>query len=428
MELIANPTGAFTFGITAALFVLFSRYSALGALSLPSITLLTTLVYYYVMPALAFTGGNTGFLGVYIDSMESIHWAAFFYVLAVSTACLLGCRLLKVNPATYRTKERPLNRVLFWCIAGIAVLGLTVLTTTNRLNLTASEEFVISDSFGDFAFLQLAISMLLPVTLVYSVRENYSARAIAAICATALIFLVAGFRFRIAILMIALAASYCMLRGKRLGLIAVALGVTVSLLFFNFIGSTRKYGVGLDMGGLESMDWAELINSFGGEVGPIYAMFGVIEYPPAELIGADPWIIAIARLIPSFLWPDKPYPFYLFHYSIAFSDHTRESAGIAGPQQAEILMQFGWPGLLILPILYFLLILWVGSRLNHLSREARVAGAALIPGVFGFYMQQRGYFFQNLCEALFIIGPLFLMHVQQALSPSVDIGKLRWPR
>lgn len=431
MDLITTPIGIVTFGIMAVLCAYFSRYSALGALSLPCITLLTTLVYYYVMPGLAFAGGNTGYLGVYIDSMEWVHWAVFLYALGVAAACLIGRRHLAVHPAASLAYERPLNATLFWGISGIAALGLTVLTVTNRLNLTASDAFTVNENFGSFAFLQLSISMILPLVMVYAVRENFSNRAIAVICAAAFVFLVSGFRFRIAILMIAVAASYCMLRGRQPGLVVASLGITASLLIFNAIGVTRQYSVGLDLSGLADTDWTELVRSFGGEIGPIYAFFGVIEYPPAELIGLEPWAVAVARLIPSFLWPDKPYPTYLLHYTVAFDENTRQFAGIAGPQQAEILMQFGWLGLLFLPVVYFLLILAIISRLNRLSREARIAGAALIPGVFGFYMQQRGYFFQNLVEAIFIIGPLFFMHAplrpMQASNPMIhaSLGS-RW--
>jgi hypothetical protein len=244
------------------------------------------------------------------------------------------------------------------------------------------------------------------------------------------VFLVAGFRFRIAILMIAVAASYCLTRGRKIGVVTGAIGITVALMVFNAIGHARRYGVGLDLSSLDGIEWSELLSSFGGEVGPIFALFGVIQYPPSELIGADPWIIAIARLVPSFMWPDKPYPDYLMHYTIAFDDITRRSAGIAGPQQAEVLMQFGWPGLLFLPFIYFLIVIYISKRISRLGREARIAGAALIPGVFGFYMQQRGYFFQNLCEMLFIIGPLFLVNYGQE---AVRIGsqaarEVRQPR
>ena len=289
MEDVTTPIGIVTFGITAVLFAFFSRHSALGALSLPCITLLTTMVYYYVMPWLAFSGGDISFLGVAIPSMAWIHWAVFLYVLSASAACLIGHRQLAVHPAAYCHGERALNTKIFWALAGIAAVGLAVLTATGRLNLTASEKFTVSENFRDFAFLQLTISMLLPLVLVYVVRENYSNRAIAVIGVTVFVFLVSGFRFRIAILMIAVAASYCMLRGRRLGPVAVALGTTVSLMVLNAVGATRQYGIGLDLTALTDIDWSELVRSFGGEVGPIYALFGVIEYPAVELIGTDPW-------------------------------------------------------------------------------------------------------------------------------------------
>lgn len=421
MELVATPTAVFTFGVMAALCVAFTRYLPLGILSLPSMTLLTSIVYYYVMPGLAFSGSNAGFLGVYIDSMEWIHWAVLLYALGVTAACFLGRRRLRENPAAPRPYERPLNSTAFWILVAVAAVGLVTLALTNRLNLMASEDFTINEASGEFAFLQLTLSMLLPLTIIYAVRENFGPRALLVIAVVAFVFLVSGFRFRIAILMIAVAASYCLTRGLKIGAATGAIGITVALMVFNAIGHARRYGVGLDFSNLDGIQWSELLSSFGGEVGPIFALFGVIQYPPSELILADPWIVAIARLVPSFIWPDKPYPDYLFYYSIAFDDITRRSAGIAGPQQAEMLLQFGWPGLLFLPFIYFLIVIYISTRISRLGREARIAGAALLPGICGFYMQQRGYFFQNLCEILFIIGPLFLVNYgQQARAVRVE--------
>lgn len=433
MDVVFTPTGVITFGIIAVLYAMFARHSALGALSLPSMSMLTSMVYFYVMPGLAFSGGDTGFLGVYIDSMTWVHFATFLYAMGVAAACFLGRRHLAEDPAAPRHHERPLNIRIYWALAAIAGAGLVVLTVTGRLNLTASDQFVISGEAGNLAFLQLSMSMLLPLTIVYAVRENFGIRAMAAIAGVAFVFLVSGFRFRIAILMIAVAAAYSLTRHRKIGVMSAALGTATALMLFNAIGRARRYGVGLDLSSLEGLDWSTLLQSFGGEIGSIHALYGVIEYPPPELIGADPWIIAIARLVPSFLWPDKPYPDYLLHVTFMFDDQTRQSAGIAGPQQTEMLMQFGWPGLFLLPMLYFSIAIFISGRLGRLSREARIAGAGLLPGLFGFYMQQRGYFFQNLSEMLFMLGPLFLMHVgrrkathRSSVAKSREQDRLVW--
>ena len=410
MEIVFTPVGIFSLAIIVFLFVLFSRNTAQAALSLPCVTLLTSIIYYYVMPSLSFSNGRTGFLGVYIESMASIHWGVLLYVLGASAAFLLTRSRYALDPAMPRTVDGPLIWGRFWLIAGVALLGLLTLKSIGRLNLSLSDEFRMSDGVGNLAFLQLSISLLLPITIVYAVHDNFGLRAWAFISASTFVFLVSGFRFRIAILMIAIAASFSVTRGVRIRVIAVVLGTIFALIAFNAIGMARRYGAGLDLSVFKDLKWEEMLNSFGGEEGPIFAFLSVIEAPPPEWIAFDPWTIAIARLVPSFLWPDKPSPYYLYMYTSLFDERVREYAGIAGPQQAEMMLQFGWFGIPLLSFLYFILIGFLVAKLMRLGREARIAGMALVPGVFGFYMQQRGYFFQNISEALFILGPLFLMH------------------
>lgn len=417
MELLVTETGVVTLAVMAVLFVYFARNSSLGALSLPCVTILTTIVYFYLMPALAFSAGELLFLGVYLDTMVWVHIAAFLYIIGVAVAGFAWKRQLKIDPSAPRWRERPLNIFVFWSLVVIALAGLVALTLVGRLNLTAAEEFEASANANSLAFLQLSISMLLPLSVVYAVRDNFGLRSIAILLLVSFVFLVAGFRFRIAILAIALAICFCMSKNIKIRPTYVAIGAILSISLFNLIGQIRQYGVGIDLKGLDGISWSDLLVSFGGEVGPIFALYSVTNYPPPDLIGADPWVIAIARLIPTFIWPEKPYPYYLSYYTIAFDQETREKAGIAGPQQAEILLQFGWVGLPILAFLYFSVIFILSRWLNRSGREVRMAGAALIPGVFGFYMQQRGYFFQNVLEGLFIIGPLFLMDMRARVPP-----------
>jgi hypothetical protein len=96
-----------------------------------------------------------------------------------------------------------------------------------------------------------------------------------------------------------------------------------------------------------------------------------------------------------------------------------ETSGTAAPQHVEILFQFGWWGLLPVAFCYFWIAGWLVRRVAFTSREARLAGCALIPFFFGFYMQTRGYFFQIFGSALFVLGPLFILSARKPLMASL---------
>jgi hypothetical protein len=210
-----------------------------------------------------------------------------------------------------------------------------------------------------------------------------------------------------------------LVRRIRIRVSYVALGSCLALIVVNAIGYSRTYGRGIDLSRLDGLTWVDLLHAFGGEIGPVFALAHIVESPPPDLIYFEPWTVGIARLVPSFLWSDKPYPSYLIDYVSGFGEIYQRTAGVAAPQHAEALLQFGWFGLPVLAFLYFAFACKVVERLQWLGLEARIAGCAMAPAVFGFYMQQRGYFFQFLCEFLFMFGPLFLVHFRTKL-PAVS--------
>ena len=144
-----------------------------------------------------------------------------------------------------------------------------------------------------------------------------------------------------------------------------------------------------------------------------------------EYITYEPWLVGIARLIPSFIWSDKPSAEYLRNFIAGTTVANADQAGVAAPQHVEMLYQFGWFGLPVLAFIYYGLACLLVGKLLKTSRETRIAGCALVPAYFGFYMQTRGYFFQVLADGLFMFGPFFL--INQASGPRVNAAaeKLR---
>jgi hypothetical protein len=421
VELVATDIGLLSLAALFILYVMFARALPLGALSLPCMTLLTSMMYFFIMPAFALSGGYFEFLGMYLNSLEGVHVAVLLYALGGAAAWVVWFRYLRFDPAAVRVYERPMNLTVAWLLAAVATAGVLVLVALGRLQFFAADEAQPNNVGEDegFAFLTLSISMLIPLVLIMLLRTRFHIYGLFVLAGVFLVILTTGFRFRIIILASAVVISYMLVRRIRIRVSYVALGSCLALIVVNAIGYSRTYGRGIDLSRLDGLTWVDLLHAFGGEIGPVFALAHIVESPPPDLIYFEPWTVGIARLVPSFLWPDKPYPSYLIDYVSGFGEIYQRTAGVAAPQHAEALLQFGWFGLPVLAFLYFAFACKVVERLQWLGLEARIAGCAMAPAVFGFYMQQRGYFFQFLCEFLFMFGPLFLVHFRTKL-PAVS--------
>jgi len=417
MELVATDIGLMSLAALIILYVMFARALPFGALSMPCMTLLTSMMYFFIMPALTLSGGNFEFLGMYLNSLEGVHVAVLLYALGGTAAWVVWFRYLRIDPAAVRVYERPMNLTIAWTLAAIAMAGVLMLVALGRLQFFAADD-AQHDNVGEvegFAFLTLSVSMLIPLTLLLLLRTRFHIYGLFVLAGVFLVILTTGFRFRIVILASAVVMTYMLVRRIRIRVSYVALGSCLALIVVNAIGYSRTYGQGIDLSRLDGLTWVDLLHAFGGEIGPVFALAHVVQSPPPDLIYFTPWTVGIARLVPSFLWPDKPYPDYLSDYVGGFAEIYQRTAGVAAPQHAEALLQFGWFGLPLLAFLYFAFACKVVERLQWLGLEARIAGCAMAPAFFGFYMQQRGYFFQFLCEFLFMFGPLFLVHYRTKL-------------
>lgn len=414
MNLISSLMAIIGLTTLVVVYLIFASKTAFEGISLPCMTVITSGIYFYLMPGLVAATGKleAGFFGMYIDSLIWPHFAVFLYTLGALGAFMSNRRRLAVNSAKSRHIEHRTNWTIFYLLCALAAAVVTAQVMLGRLNFTRE---IVAGNFSDLAqslrFLNLFFTMLVPLTLVYLIKTDFSLRSLVLTAIITLILLQVGFRYRIIFLVFSVFASWMIIRGLKIRTSYVVLGSTAGLFLTNFLVNVRTYGAGLDLTQLEGMSFTDIFQSFGGEIGPIYVINHVASNPLPDIVYFEPWIVGIARLVPTFLWPEKPTADYLLYYSAGFSEQAAEKAGIAAPQQVELLLQFGWIGLPILAFIYFYFAAWLLSRINRLSREARIAGASLIPIFFGFYMQTRGYFFQTLSDGLFLFGPLFLMQI-----------------
>lgn len=410
------------FGIVTLVFLIGAYFASahvftLGAMSLPSMLLMTSFIYFFVMPALAFEGGRAEFLGLPIYSLEWPHLAVGLYTLGAIAACYLSRRRLISEPAQARPNDRPLNVRMLLFLAAFTVLAIFALLALGRLNPTGDENVQASEMADKLRFLNLFLTMIVPLVLVFLIRDNFGLTSLVIMAVACLVLTLSGFRYRLVFIAFAATAAYLMVRQIRVRMAFVLGASFLGLLGVNFFSKTRQRGEGLNFNRAEGMTSTDILQSFGGEVGPLFSFSNVANHPIHDFYYLEPWTVAIARLVPTFIWADKPRPDYLYIALEGFPDDAK-NAGVAIPQHVEILLQFGWIGLPIIAFLYFWFAAYILDRLSRLGREARIAGFALVPVFFGFYMPTRGYFFQALTDGLFTFGPLFLLYAfSRARSP-----------
>jgi hypothetical protein len=401
-------------GITllVLIFLKVGRKLPFGVLSLPSIMALTSITYFYLMPLVLIANNQNNFFGIELTTLEPIHAAAMLYSIGAALAFRVFSVYLRSDPSEHRSDERKLNPIVFWVLFALAIIGMSTQVALGQFNLTNRDDYLIDFSVGNLAFLSLSYSLMIPLTLVILIRKNFNLLSLLLLVMVLFVFLTLGSRFRIVILLCGAASSFILIRKIKLGFFRTALGIMLMLSFINLVGLTRNYYRGIDLSAISDVNFLESMFMFEGEAGMVFTLSHIASSPPDKLILFDPWIVGISRLIPSFLLEEKPFPEYLFLYPAGFLDSAAMESGVSAPQHAELLLQFGWIGLPFLAFCYFCIAGYTVNRLQHLGREARIAGCAIVPTLFGFYMQQRGYFFQLLCEYIFTIMPLFLLYYQ----------------
>jgi hypothetical protein len=409
---IDTAIGFISLAAIAAIFAFSALASPLGALSLPCITMLTSFIYFYLMPVVALVSGDEGYFGMYIGNLCWMHTAVLLYALGAAAAFAAQRRVLNANPALSYHWDRNLNKRAFQALWLAAIAGNFVLWARGQLNITGDASYQLTEEgLTQIAFLTQSTNLLVPLTLVLLIRERFGWRSLLVLAVVLFVFLQAGFRFRIMILLTATSVAFALQRGIKIGMLRGALGFAIALPLVIALGVVRRYGQGIDTSALNKETFDAMSGSFGGEFSLVYVLDYLTAHPLPPPSPFEPWLVGIARLVPSFLWADKPVATYLSHFIAGATTPGAEAAGTAAPQQAEILLQMGWWGLFPLAFVYFSIAGWLAKRLAYRGLEVRLAGCALIPPFFGFYMQTRGYFFQVFADGLFILAPLFLLNI-----------------
>jgi hypothetical protein len=380
-------------------------------------TMATSFVYFYVLPSVVLAQGDTGFFGMYMTRLMWTHWAVMIYAVGAGAAFFIFRRQLTLDPARPQAWDSDLNRTIYlalWAIAGAGVLAQFLL---GKLNLTGSATYELAtDQIGEFAFLAQAYNLMVPLMVVFAIKDNFRKRTWFLSAIVFIVFLQAGFRFRIMILLAGLGTSFVLLRRYRPSTMLAVAGLAVALILSNLIGTVRRYGQGIDLAALSNVSVDRLSLSVDGELGVVYVLDYIADNPLPDLAPLEPWRVGIARLVPSFIWPGKPTAEYTKYFITGTTLQGADKAGIAATQHVEMLLQWGWFGLGPLSFLYFSTACLLLSRMHKLDRTMRVAGSSIVPAYFGFYMQTRGYFSQILADAIFMLAPLYFLNWHGSFS------------
>jgi hypothetical protein len=419
MSVVFDSIGIITLLITLILFGWASRSFAFEALSLPCVTYMTTIIYFYIMPFFFVAGGGDSWFGLSMTNLDSVHLAGLVYTLGATAAFFVTRQELQRDPVEEKRVERAANMALFWALTGIGVLAILTKIWLGQITLINSEDVTFSEATENLNFLNLGHSMLIGLSIFYLIRRKFNLLSVLYVAGVVLIFVIEGSRFRLVIMATAVIIAYAGLHSIRIRSLYVLTASVAAIVLMNAIGLSRTYGRGLDLTNVEGMSWQDLFQAFGGEVGPVFVLMHVTAGPP-PLIYFEPWVNAVARFVPAFLWPGKPGADYLLLYVAGFPDSRAASAGIAATQHTEFLLQFGWIGLPILAFLFFRIATFLVGRFHRLGRDGRVAGCAIIPTLFGFYAQQRGYTFQVVSEVLFTLAPIFLLYAGSRATAGIS--------
>lgn len=410
MDYIFSESGIFILAVLAIALITESRRSWAGALSLPAMTILTGIFYFFVLPLLFVLSGEETYFGLGMEWLPTAQVAMALYMIGAAIAFISGRQVLRQHPLSRMPITRLPNSRAYWTMLAVLVLSIAFKFALGDLSFGEQQAGSVDSQVTGLGFLNLAYSSLIALTIYTLVSTRFAPGALLMFVVVIGIFLLAGFRFRMVILCSAAALSWCAYMGFRPKLAVVSVAIVAGLVVLNTIGMTRTYGRGIDLSRVEGRSFQDLLQSVGGEIGPVLTLSHLTQRESDYLL-FEPWYIAVTRLIPTAIWPNKPFPDYLRSYPEGFPDPNAIFGGIAGTQHAEFYMQFGWVGLPVLAFGFFMLSIWVIKRLLALSPDARLTGLSIMPALVGFYAQQRGYAFQIICEYIFTLAPLFLIHI-----------------
>lgn len=260
---------------------------------------------------------------------------------------------------------------------------------------------------GDYLFTIIGFDML-TVLYLYNRPSRKSILNIAFFILLACLFIYAGFRYRIVLLVCS--ELFC-LDYRRYGFLKAGLLISVlafGLFWFSAFAAVRSYG-SFSLPPLSSVDFdvkSALVS--GGEATVTRATIAIADsIDQIDLYGLEPVQVLLTHYIPAAIYPSKPRAVYLETYFVVAPE--LKGTGAAMHDMAQYLGMFGAWGLPFVSL--FFGCLW-GAVYSFTCRLApnRYVVAGLMT-LFGFLLPSRGYLAQQVTWALSFIVILYLLRL-----------------
>lgn len=232
---------------------------------------------------------------------------------------------------------------------------------------------------------------------------------IGAIWLALVFFIIAGFRFRIVMLIVAIVTTaYLYPIPKKLNYAILGVIAIVAYVGFGIMDSARTYGHGLNL---------EEVSINTEEIGPgesdyVYVMsaLSMKHYQHADKLHFEPLVTAICMPIPRTLAPWKPDGKYLKEIQnrvLGTSDY-----GAAFVFFVEAFMSWGWLGVII----YSIFVGWLAKVFwNNYKMNSNSIGAIVLLGLFNgfsYVLVSRGYMAQAFNTFMyFIVIPFWFIQL-----------------
>ena len=176
---IGTEIGVLSLVPIVLMYVMSAMALPLGALSLPCMTMLTSFVYFYLMPVVALAGGDNGFFGMFISDMGWTHMAVLIYAVGASLAFFANWKTLRINPVVRYPSDREFDVTIYRGLWGLALLGAAAQVGLGKLNILGLQNYVFAfDEIAKLAFLSEAFNLMVPLTIILLIREKFNLRSL----------------------------------------------------------------------------------------------------------------------------------------------------------------------------------------------------------------------------------------------------------
>lgn len=367
-------------------------------------------------------------------SMYRANIASNQYMFYLSTVVFFGSILFAFN----RTKNGNFSRwncyftafnaqkvaIALFIIAMICYVPFRGFRTT----ISAEDATVVSARTGlvsyfiDLISLFVGACCLAFVGLKNKVGVGFKKRAIVLtiIYFTLVMFIVGGFRYRLVILVLAMATTYHLYPTPRKINFMVVVPVAIILyLGFAVMDTARNYGAGIDFEAARSVSLADASKGAGESSDVCCFSIAAIDYYSrhGDYVGAEPILTAVLMPIPRAIFPSKPDGGYMRESQNKIIGNSY--GGAAFLVQAEAYVSFGLLGV----ILYGLFIGWACKKVwsNYQNNKDSI-GAILLLALFNGFMytwMSRGYMAGAFNDFIyFVVLPFWLTALINRFSKS----------